>query len=110
MPPTINIKTAANLLQKSGFENPISNFEKIEIEYSNPITLLHDLKGMGQSNILHKRAKKFISKKFIEKICQKLQELYGNENKSAIKVNFEVITITGWKFDPNVKKLEIKET
>lgn len=36
MIPTIDVKTAANLLQKSGFSHPISNLERIEIEYQNP--------------------------------------------------------------------------
>ena len=40
MPPTIDVKTAAALLQKAGFQNPISDFEKLEVEYSNPLKLL----------------------------------------------------------------------
>ena len=30
MSPTITVKTAAHLLQKAGFQNPVSDFEKIE--------------------------------------------------------------------------------
>jgi signal transduction histidine kinase len=31
MPPTIDVKTAASLLQKAGFQNPIADFSKIEV-------------------------------------------------------------------------------
>ena len=95
MPPTIDVKTGANLLQKAGFINPISNFERIEVEYEDPKNLLKDLKGMGQSNILTKRSRKFAKKEFIDKILQKYKELQGESE--AFKANFEIVTITGWK-------------
>jgi NADH dehydrogenase [ubiquinone] 1 alpha subcomplex assembly factor 5 len=96
MPPTIDIKTSASLLQKAGFADPISDFAKIEVNYSNPKNLLKDLKMMGQGNIMHKRSRKFFTKNFLEKISQNYRELYGI-NDSEVKATFEIITITGWK-------------
>jgi len=96
MPPTIDVKTAAALLQKAGFADPISEFEKIEVNYSDPKNLLKDLKMMGQGNILTKRSRKFFTKNFLEKIYQNYRELYG-ANDGGVKATFEVITITGWK-------------
>ncbi len=96
MPPTIDVKTAANLLQKAGFADPISEFSKIEVDYSDPKNLLKDLKIMGQGNILTKRSRRFFTKTFLEKISQNYRKLHGSSD-GTVKATFEIITITGWK-------------
>jgi NADH dehydrogenase [ubiquinone] 1 alpha subcomplex assembly factor 5 len=96
MPPTIDVKTAAMLLQKAGFADPISEFEKIEVDYSKPINLLRDLKMMGQSNVLQKRSRRFFTKKFLQKISDNYCKLYG-QGDLGVKATFEIVTITGWK-------------
>ncbi|MES2960791.1 MAG: methyltransferase domain-containing protein [Pseudomonadota bacterium] len=95
MPPTIDVKTAASLLQKAGFQNPISDFAKIEVEYSDPLNLLKDLKMMGQGNVMVKRSRKFFTKEFLNKISQNYKKIYP----SGV-ATFEVVTVTGWKEDP----------
>ena len=96
MPPTIDVKTAAALLQKAGFADPISEFAKIEVNYSDPMKLLKDLKFMGQSNILTKRSRRFFTKKFLAKILENYRKLYGTAD-GAVLATFEIVTITGWK-------------
>ncbi len=96
MPPTIDIKTSAALLQKAGFQNPIADFEKIEITYENPLNLLNDLKLMGQGNIMTKRSRHFFTKKFLTKVLDNYRKLYGN-NAGAVTATFEIRTITGQK-------------
>lgn len=96
MAPTIDVKTAANLLQKAGFSNPTSTFEEIKVEYSDPINLLKDLKMMSQGNIIEKRSRKFMTKNFLDKISKKYKELY-QVNKDKVLASFEVIMIIGTK-------------
>ncbi len=96
MPPTIDVKTAAALLQKAGFADPISEFAKIEVNYSDPMNLLKDLKFMGQGNILTKRSRRFFTKKFLAKILENYRKLYGTAD-NAVSATFEIITVTGWK-------------
>jgi SAM-dependent methyltransferase len=96
MPPTIDVKTAAALLQKAGFSSPISDFEKIEVEYSNPKEFFYDLKIMGQGSVLTNRSRRFMTKTFLNKIAENYQKSYGNPD-GTIKATFEIVTITGWK-------------
>ncbi|MBU6338877.1 MAG: methyltransferase domain-containing protein [Rickettsiales bacterium] len=95
MPPTIETKTAAHLLQKAGFKNPISDFEKIEVSYENPLKLLKDLKMMGQGNALNKRSRRFFTKGFLQKLCKNYIKKYSDEE--GVKATFEIVTVTGWK-------------
>lgn len=96
MPPTIDVKTAAALINKAGFKNPISDFEKIEVNYSDPKNLLKDLKMMGQGNILTKRSRRFFTKTFLEKILKNYREMYSTP-EGEVRATFEIVTITGWK-------------
>jgi SAM-dependent methyltransferase len=96
MPPTIDVKTAAALLQKAGFQNPISDFDRIEVEYSDPLNLLKDIKSMAQGNIMNQRSRRFFTKKFLEKISQNYLKLYQN-SEGKVPANFEIVTICGAK-------------
>lgn len=96
MPPTIDVKTAAHLLQKAGFRDPTSEFSKIEVDYSDPKNLFKDLKNMGQSNVLVKRSRRFMTKNFLEKITQNYRQMYPNA-EGGVQATFEIVTVTGWK-------------
>ncbi len=96
LPPTIDVKTAAMLLQKAGFKDPISSLEKIEVNYKEPISLLKDLKNMAFGNILQKKSKKFFTKKLLQRLLENYQKFYGNEER-AIKASFEIVIICGKK-------------
>lgn len=96
MPPTIDVKTAANLLQKAGFQNPISDFERIEVEYSDPLNLLKDLKDMGQGNVMNQRSRRFFTRNFLNGILANYRKLYQN-NEGKVSATFEIVTITGEK-------------
>ncbi len=93
--PTIDVKTAAHLLQKTGFVNPISDIEKINISYKNPLDLLNDIKFMGQANIMKDRSKKFISKRFLQEIIKRYQQEFQDKETNEINADFEIITIIG---------------
>lgn len=96
MIPTIDVKTAAMLLQKAGFANPVSTLERVDVEYENPLKLLKDLKMMGQGNIMFKRSRKFFSKGFLQKVLQEYKNNYQTSD-GAVKATFEIITIIGTK-------------
>ncbi len=96
MIPTIDIKTAAHLLQKSGFNSPLSSLEQLSFAYSSPLKLLKDLKNMGQGNIIIKRSRRFFTKNFLENLCQNYAKNYSLDD-GTVKATFEIITVVGFK-------------
>ena len=96
MIPTIDVKTAANLLQKAGFNHPISNLERVDVSYQDPLNLLKDLKMMGQGNIMNKRSRKFFTNNFLQKILERYRQNHANSDGS-VKATFEIVTIVGFK-------------
>lgn len=93
MAPTIDVKSGARLLQKAGFNNPISNLEQITVEYDEPIKLLKDLQMMSQGNFLHKRSKRFFTKTLLNKTVEK----YKKNSDGKYEATFEVVTVCGIK-------------
>jgi len=92
--PTIDVKTAAALIQKAGFDNPISTLETIKIEYFSVDNLLKDLKMMGQGNIMLKRSRKFATRGFFEEIAKKYHELYKTSDGKLV-ASFDIVTVIG---------------
>ena len=97
LPPTIDVKTAAMILQKAGFKNPISSLEKIEITYKDPLFLLKDLKNMALGNILTKKSQRFFTKNLLQRLIENYRKLYQNE-VGEIKATFEIIIICAQKY------------
>jgi len=61
--PFIEIKSLGNLLQRAGFHMPITDLDKLTIEYQDFYKALSDLKFMRLMNILKKKANYLMSKK-----------------------------------------------
>lgn len=96
MPPTIDVKTAAMLLQKCGFKNAVSNLEKIEVSYQDPMNLLKDIKNMALGNILNQKSSVFFTKKLLERLLENYRKLYQDKD-GAVKATFEIVIISGQK-------------
>jgi len=93
--PMIDLKDAARLLQKAGFNMPISDVETIEVEYQNLKSLHDDLKGMGQGNCLIKRNNSYPGKEFFKVAEGEYFKLSAGEKK--LKATFDVVTFLGKK-------------
>ncbi len=94
MPPTIDVKSAAALLAKAGFNNPISDFEKIEVEYENALQLLKELQSMSQGNVLTKRSRQFFTKKLLQKVLENYSAHFKTLDNKVL-ATFQIVTICG---------------
>jgi NADH dehydrogenase [ubiquinone] 1 alpha subcomplex assembly factor 5 len=93
--PMISIKDAGALLQCAGFALPVVDCDRIQVTYPHPLALLHDLRGMGESNALVNRSRTPLSRGLLKHVCELYQERYGLAG-GHISATFEVITLTGW--------------
>ncbi|MGC6534464.1 MAG: class I SAM-dependent methyltransferase [Parvibaculales bacterium] len=57
MHPSADLRDLAGLLQRAGFALPVADSDLVEVRYGDPLRLLRDLRGMGESNILQARHK-----------------------------------------------------
>ena len=85
--PYVEIKQLGGLLQRVGFNMPVIDKDCLNVEYENPMNLLHDLQNMAESNIMLNRNKKYVGKEFWKKFAQ---------NKDII-AKFEILNFTAVK-------------
>lgn len=94
--PFTSAADAANLLKKSEFVNSVLDVYAITVKYKSMLDLFHDLRNMGEANVLHIRNESFLSKSLITEI----EKFYVNnfaQDDSCIPATFEVIIMQGTK-------------
>ncbi|HQS84163.1 MAG: hypothetical protein B7Y25_05635 [Alphaproteobacteria bacterium 16-39-46] len=90
--PQIDIKGAANLLKRAGFETPISESQTITLFYETPLDLCHHLKALSETNSLVARSKGLTSPTFLTKAFE-----YYEIIQDCFPLTFEIIYVTAWK-------------
>lgn len=83
------------LLQRAGFALPVVDSDIITVTYDNMFKLMADLRGMGESNIISARDKRYVGKSFFMDAAQHYAENYS-EGDGRIVASFEVIFLLGW--------------
>jgi NADH dehydrogenase [ubiquinone] 1 alpha subcomplex assembly factor 5 len=96
--PFVDVKDAGSLLQRAGFTLPVTDSEILTISYENPLKLLADLRGMGESSALLSGLRHFTRRSVIFAALDYYQRQYA-EPSGRMPATFEVVTMTAWKPD-----------
>lgn len=94
--PFIDVQDGGALLQRAGFALPVIDTDMLTITYEQPITLLQDLRNMGETNTLTMRARTPIRRNVLGKALAHYQHHYS-DREGRIPASVELITLTAWK-------------
>lgn len=89
--PMIDIRDAGALLQRAGFALPVADTLPQGVSYQSTRALMHDLRAMGEANILHQRLRRPTPRKVFET----LEATYPRTD-GRILAEFELVFLTGW--------------
>lgn len=92
--PFVEVKDAGALLQRAGFALPVADTETLEIHYPSLIALLHDIRGMGETSALMRRAR-ILRRDVLAHAEALYRERYTGQDGRLI-ATVELITLTGW--------------
>lgn len=93
--PTLSAESLTTLLQRAGFAAPVIDTEKVTVAYPHLFALLHELRGMGFSNILRARQRRFTRRAlFAEAAAQYAAQFPATAG--GIRATFEFIYLHGW--------------
>lgn len=84
--PFVDVRDAGALLQRAGLALPVADCEPVEVTWPDALACLHDLRGMGEGNILRERHKAPLSRALVA-------ALQGQED---FKDHFDILCLTGW--------------
>ncbi len=93
--PFVDVRNAGSLLQRAGFALPVVDTDRITVTYENAFKLMQELRGMGEGNILTKRARSLTSPRVMME-CARIYHDKFTDHRGRITVTFDIIYMMGW--------------
>lgn len=97
--PMADVRDLGALLQRAGFALPVADADVITVSYADPLKLMADLRGMGESNAAEMRRRNFTRRKTLRAAAERYRALFAGAD-GRVAATFQVITLTGWAPDP----------
>lgn len=83
------------LMQRAGYALPVIDSDIVTVTYPDVKKLFHDLRGMGETNILEGRIKHFTSRRLFER-AEEIYRAHYSEPDGKLVASFEIIFLLGW--------------
>ncbi|TDT73250.1 hypothetical protein BDE40_3437 [Litoreibacter halocynthiae] len=93
--PMGEIRDLGGLLQRAGLALPVADSSNRTVSYSSPMALLHDLRAMGEGNVLFDRQKTPPPRDLFARMARIYSDNYTSE-PDRVAATFEMIFLTGW--------------
>jgi len=104
--PFMDVIDGAGLLQRTGFAMPVADNDARTVRYANPLRLLDDLRGMGETAALANRD----APRLTRSILMRAMEIYAqrfSDPDGRIRATFEFVAISGWAPAPDQPKAKL---
>jgi len=92
--PMGEIRDLGGLLQRAGLALPVADNQSLNVTYETPIALMHDLRAMGETNIMTARHKTPMSRALLNGMHAQYQNHFTEDGR--IYATFDLIFLTGW--------------
>ncbi len=94
--PFADVRDAGSLLQRAGFALPVADADKLTVRYGEPLRLLADLRGAGESNVLTARRRAFLKRGTLMRALELYRARHGEPDGRSL-ATFVFLTMTGWR-------------
>lgn len=98
--PMGEIRDLGGLLQRAGFTLPVADNTQLTVTYGNALTLMHDLRKMGETNALADRLRRPTPRAVLLRAAALYAESFADSD-GRIPATFDIITLTGWAPGPD---------
>jgi len=98
--PFADVRDAGALLQRAGFALPVVDRDTITVTYPNALQLMHELRGMGETNAVRARRTSFSRRGTLLRAAAIYEERFSAAD-GRLPATFEVIYLTGWAPHPS---------
>jgi SAM-dependent methyltransferase len=84
------------LLQRAGFREPVVDSDRLVLDYPDPLALLRDLRGMGETNPMLERRKGFTRRATMLRMMEEYRARFAEAATGRIRATFQLVTVTAW--------------
>ena len=93
--PFADLRDAGALLQRAGFSLPVADQDSITVRYPDALSLMRDLRAMGESNTVIGRRAGFSRRDTLARAAALYEERHRLP-EGKLPATFQVIYLTGW--------------
>ncbi len=93
--PLADVRDAGNLLNRAGFALPTIDTDMLTVRYREPMRLLADLRGMGETNAVLERRKTPMRREILMRAMALYVDRFADSD-GTIPATFQVIHMTAW--------------
>jgi NADH dehydrogenase [ubiquinone] 1 alpha subcomplex assembly factor 5 len=101
--PFADVRDLGNLLQRAGFTLPVVDCDTLTVSYADPLALLTDLRGMGETNAVLARRKSASRRATLFDALRRYRESCGDAD-GRVPATFQVISVVAWAPDATQPK------
>jgi len=98
--PFADVPDAGSLLQRAGFALPVVDTDTISVTYTDAVSLMHDLRGMGETNAIAERRRAFTGRDVLARAAAEYAERFADRS-GRIHATFQILYLTAWAPDPD---------
>ena len=93
--PMAEIRDLGSLLGRAGLDLPVADGQRLTVSYADAFALMHDLRAMGETNVLGERLRRPTRAAVFAKAAAIYAERFGT-GEGRVLATFEVIWLAGW--------------
>ncbi len=93
--PFADMRDLGALLGRAGLALPVADTDRVIVRYSSLLDLLHDLRGMGMSNVLKARSRQPLTRETLA-LAEAIWRRDHEDADGRLRATFEIVTLTGW--------------
>lgn len=101
--PFADVRDMGALLQRSGFALPVVDRDRITVTYEHVLSLMYDLRRMGETNAVAARRKSFTRRRTFLRAAELYLERFA-DRAGRLQASFEIIYLTAWAPDASQPK------
>ncbi|MGU9963461.1 MAG: SAM-dependent methyltransferase [Candidatus Halichondribacter symbioticus] len=101
--PMAEIRDGGALLQRAGLALPVADTLRLDLSYETPLALMSELRAMGEANAQTARAKRFMRRDLLARVCAIYGEQFSLPN-GRVGATAELVFLTGWAAADNQQK------
>lgn len=95
--PLIDMHDMSALMQRAGFALPVVDRDVISVDYASPFRLMHDLRGMGATNVTLHRDRRPVPRRLMLETARIYADSFpAEEEEGGVSATFEIIYMIGW--------------
>ncbi len=92
--PMGEIRDLGSLIQRAGLALPVADSVEFKVSYETPLHLMHDLRAMGETNVMLSRRRTPLRRATLLRTCEIYTQNFSVDGR--IEATFELIFLTGW--------------